>query len=67
MRCQLNSTLVAEGCYLETATVTDSVVGIRTSIGAGSRVERSVLLGADYYEPEPERYACRSASAARWC
>jgi glucose-1-phosphate adenylyltransferase len=57
VRCQLNSTLVAEGCYLEDAAVTDSVVGIRTSIGAGSRVERSVLLGADYYEPEPERYA----------
>jgi glucose-1-phosphate adenylyltransferase len=28
------------------------VVGIRASIGAGARVERSVLLGADYYEAE---------------
>jgi glucose-1-phosphate adenylyltransferase len=26
------------------------VVGIRASVGAGCRIERSVLLGADYYE-----------------
>jgi glucose-1-phosphate adenylyltransferase len=51
VRCQLHHTLVAEGCYLDQATVSDSVVGIRTSIGAGSRIEQSVLLGADYYEP----------------
>ena len=55
VRCQLHHTLVAEGCYLEDAAVSDSVVGIRTSIGAGSRIERSVLLGADYYEQASER------------
>jgi glucose-1-phosphate adenylyltransferase len=54
VRCQLNHTLIAEGCYLEDASVSDSVVGIRTSIGAGCRIDRSVLLGADYYEQEPE-------------
>ena len=46
----LRNTLVAAGCYLEGAVVEDTVVGIRTSIGPGSRVQRSVLLGADYYE-----------------
>jgi glucose-1-phosphate adenylyltransferase len=55
VRCQLHHTLVAEGCYLEDASVSDSVVGIRTSIGAGSRIERSVLLGADHYEEASER------------
>ncbi len=53
--CRLDNTLVAEGCYAEQAAITDSVVGIRTSIGAGSEIRRSVLLGADYYEQEPER------------
>jgi len=59
VRCQLHHTLVAEGCYLEDASVSDSVVGIRTSIGAGSRIERSVLLGADHYEQAPERPPAR--------
>jgi glucose-1-phosphate adenylyltransferase len=47
---RLERTLLAEGCYLEQADVQDSVVGIRTTIGAGARVRRSVLLGADAYE-----------------
>ncbi|MGE0460333.1 MAG: glucose-1-phosphate adenylyltransferase [Vicinamibacterales bacterium] len=53
--CRLDNTLVAEGCYAEHATIADSVVGIRMSIGAGSEIRRSVLLGADHYEQEPER------------
>jgi glucose-1-phosphate adenylyltransferase len=46
----LERALVAEGCYVDRATIADSVVGIRTTIGAGARVRRSVLLGADVYE-----------------
>ena len=49
---KLSNTLIAEGCFIERATIADSVVGIRASIGAGARVERSVLLGADYYESD---------------
>jgi glucose-1-phosphate adenylyltransferase len=48
--CDLTHVLVAEGCYVEDAQIGDSIIGIRTSIGAGCRIERSVLLGADYYE-----------------
>ena len=45
-----------DGCYLDRCEVDDSIVGIRTSVRAGSRVTRSVLLGADYYEDEPESH-----------
>jgi glucose-1-phosphate adenylyltransferase len=48
----LQSSIVAEGCYLDQCTVTESVIGIRTRIAPGARVARSVLLGADYYEAE---------------
>jgi glucose-1-phosphate adenylyltransferase len=50
--CRIDRAIVAEGCYLDTCEITDSVVGIRTHIGAGSKVTGSVLLGADYYEEE---------------
>ncbi len=46
---RLTRALVAEGCDIAQADVADSVVGIRTTIGRGARVRRSVLLGADYY------------------
>lgn len=43
--------IVSEGCYLDHCSVRHSVVGIRTNILKGARITRSVLLGADFYEP----------------
>jgi glucose-1-phosphate adenylyltransferase len=50
--CRIDRAIIAEGCSLETCEIRESVVGIRSSIGAGSVVTRSVLLGADYYPEE---------------
>ena len=49
---RLESTIVAEGCYLDRCTITSSVVGIRTRVSPGASITRSVLLGADYYEED---------------
>ena len=49
---RLESTIVAEGCYLDRCTVSSSVVGIRTRISPGASITRSVLLGADLYEED---------------
>lgn len=54
---RLERTLVAEGCVIEGASVEDSVVGIRTAIGAGATVRRSVLLGADLYDAPASGHA----------
>ena len=50
--CRIDASIVAEGCHMDSCEIRDSVVGIRTHIGAGSRVTRSILLGADFYEEE---------------
>jgi glucose-1-phosphate adenylyltransferase len=52
LQCRLEHSLIAEGCYLNDCTVTQSVVGIRSMIGERTTVTRSVLLGADSYEGE---------------
>jgi glucose-1-phosphate adenylyltransferase len=46
----IRNALVAEGCFIESCAVDESIIGIRTRIGRGARITRSVLLGADYYE-----------------
>lgn len=52
--CRLTDSVVAEGCFLEACEMSQTVVGIRTRVRAGSRITRSVLLGADFYEdPSP--------------
>jgi glucose-1-phosphate adenylyltransferase len=50
--CRIDASIVAEGCYLDECEIRDSVVGIRTHVGTGARITRSVLLGADFYEEE---------------
>ncbi len=54
---RLDSTIVAEGCYLDRCAISSSVVGIRMKINSGASVTRSVLLGADYYEEDKEAQA----------
>lgn len=51
MNCRLENALVAEGCHLTEATISESVVGIRSIVGRGSTIRRSVILGADTYPP----------------
>jgi glucose-1-phosphate adenylyltransferase len=46
----VRDSIIAEGCYLSGCQVEGSVVGVRSAVREGSRVTRSVLLGADFYE-----------------
>ena len=48
--CTVAESIVAEGCFLEECTLERSVVGLRTHVDRGTRITRSVLLGADMYE-----------------
>jgi len=50
--CRVDQSIIAEGCYLDGCSVTESVIGIRSHIHPGSSVTRSVLLGADSYEED---------------
>ncbi|CAN5686551.1 hypothetical protein BH18ACI5_BH18ACI5_19630 [soil metagenome] len=50
--CAVDSSIVAEGCFLDQCEISNSVVGIRTQVGVGSTITRSVLLGADSYEED---------------
>jgi glucose-1-phosphate adenylyltransferase len=53
--CQVRDSIVAEGCFLDRCHVSDSIVGLRTHIQPGSRITRSVLLGADLYDDSAPR------------
>jgi glucose-1-phosphate adenylyltransferase len=50
--CVARDAIIAEGCYIDHATIEQSVVGIRTNIQAGATIRRSVLLGADFYDAD---------------
>ena len=48
--CRVRDSIVTDGCFFDRCEIDQSVVGIRTHIEAGAKVNRSVLLGADSYE-----------------
>lgn len=47
---QVFRSIIADGCLLDRCKIRESVVGIRSIIGEGSQISRTVLLGCDYYE-----------------
>jgi glucose-1-phosphate adenylyltransferase len=49
---QLSSVLLGDGCWINHARISDSVVGLRSHIDSGAVIERAVLMGADYYETD---------------
>jgi glucose-1-phosphate adenylyltransferase len=49
---EIRDSLIAEGAFINHAQVTDSVIGVRSIIGAGSLLKKVVLLGEDFYEGE---------------
>jgi glucose-1-phosphate adenylyltransferase len=54
--CDLERTVLAEGCLLRDSDIRESVIGLRSIIGPDARITRTVMMGADFYET-PERKA----------
>ena len=50
----LTNVLLADGCRIQEASIRNSVVGLRSIIGHGVTIERSVIMGSDYYERPEE-------------
>jgi glucose-1-phosphate adenylyltransferase len=42
--------MLCDGCIINGAHIESSVIGIRSSIGTGSRITRTVMMGCDDYE-----------------
>ncbi len=52
LNCKLGHSLVAEGSVINGAAIEGSIVGLRSIIGKGCKINRSILMGADYYEKD---------------
>ena len=47
---QIDHAVISDGCIINRAVITHSIVGLRTIVGAGSVLNRVIVLGSDYYE-----------------
>lgn len=47
---QIDHALISDGCIINQARITNSIIGLRTIVGAGTELNRVVALGCDFYE-----------------
>jgi glucose-1-phosphate adenylyltransferase len=55
LKCEVARSMISEGCMLQDCRIVNSIVGIRSRIESGCRIEDSLIMGADYYQPNFER------------
>ncbi len=56
----LNNVLLAEGCQIHQAVITDSIVGLRSQIAHGVFLKKTIMMGADYYDPPEKPLTCNT-------
>lgn len=47
---QIDHAVISDGCILNRAVISHSIIGLRCSVGVGTVLNRVILLGSDYYE-----------------
>ena len=52
----MSQSIAAEGCIITNASITDSIVGVRTIIETGCSLNGVICMGADFYESEARKH-----------
>ena len=52
--CAIKDSIVGAGSEIHAESIEDSVIGVRSCIGTGTRIRRAVIMGADFYETDGE-------------
>jgi glucose-1-phosphate adenylyltransferase len=55
-KCQINQSVVAEGCILMGSIIENSIIGIRSYIEEGTLVQKSIIMGSQFYETIEEHH-----------
>lgn len=52
---RIDNSFLADGSYIQAASVENTIVGLRSRIGKNVEIRDTVLMGADYYQSDSER------------
>jgi glucose-1-phosphate adenylyltransferase len=47
---QIDHAVISDGCIINRASISRSIVGLRSLVGNGTVLNRAIVLGSDYYE-----------------
>ena len=55
--CDIDNSMVAEGCILNGVYARNSILGLRSRVDPGVRIENSIVMGSDFFETLDEMKA----------
>ena len=61
----IDDSIFSDGCIINGAKISRSVIGLRSRIGEGVQIEASYIMGADYYQTLEDMLADRNAKRPR--
>ncbi len=50
----LQNVMLADGCQIHRSEINGAVIGLRSQIADGAKIERTIIMGADYYDTPGE-------------
>ncbi|HKY26423.1 MAG TPA: glucose-1-phosphate adenylyltransferase [Pyrinomonadaceae bacterium] len=62
---EIRDSIMSEGCIVSGATISNSLVGLRSRVSKGVHIDASFMMGADYYQSFEEMRADLSAGLPR--
>ena len=62
---EINDSIISDGCIINGARLTNSVVGLRSRISKGAQIDSSFIMGADYYQTFEEMRSDLSSGMPR--
>jgi glucose-1-phosphate adenylyltransferase len=63
--CEIRESIISDGCIINGAKIHRSVIGLRSRIADGSKIDAAYMMGADYYQTLEDMVADRKADRPR--
>jgi glucose-1-phosphate adenylyltransferase len=63
--CEISDSIISDGCIINGAKINRSVIGLRSRIADGARIDAAYMMGADYYQTLEDMVADREAGRPR--
>ena len=63
--CEIRDSIISDGCIINGAKIKSSLIGLRSRVAEGTRIEASYMMGADYYQTLEDMISDREAGRPR--
>jgi len=59
-KCEIDHAIIAEGCIVHDAQLSQCVIGVRSIIRGGSRLHRTIMMGSEFLESPVAKKNCEA-------